>query len=207
MYDTVNEVFYTNAGTGNFLVGPHVDGTTEVEYIESTGTQYIDTGMNLNQNSKIELEFEVTEAGDYNIFGSRSSATSNNIGIIFSNTYSEIDIDFQDYTKNRLKTSYDISKKIYGISNESLRAGDTSQSVTSYSDFTTPENAYIFSMSGNAPACENAKMKLYYCKIWNGETLKRDYIPVLDKEGIACLYDKVDGKYYYNQGTGTFSYK
>lgn len=178
----------------------------QVEYIQSTGTQYIDTGMKLNNNSKIELEIEITEAGDYNIFGSRNSASESNIGINASNTYKGITVDFQDYTKNRLLTSYDINKKIYEISNEMLRAGESSQIVSSYSQFTTPDNAYIFSMSGNAPVCENAKMKLYYCKIFNGDILARDYIPVLDKNGVACLYDKVEGKYYYNQGTGVFLY-
>ena len=37
----------------------------------------------------------------------------------------------------------------------------------------------------------------------NGEFLL-DMIPVLDRNNIACMYDKVSGEFFYNQGTGNF---
>ena len=52
-----------------------------------------------------------------------------------------------------------------------------------------------------------AKIKLYSCKIWDNDDLIRDYIPVLDIEGVPCLYDKVEKKYYYNEGTLEFLYE
>lgn len=59
MYDLVTREFYINAGEDEFLIGPDVSEKKEIlewvpddyqalEYIESTGTQYIDTGINLN---------------------------------------------------------------------------------------------------------------------------------------------------------------
>lgn len=48
---------------------------------------------------------------------------------------------------------------------------------------------------------------LYYCKIWQGDTLVRDFVPVLDTEGVACLYDNVSKEYFYNSGSGEFSYQ
>ena len=47
-------------------------------------------------------------------------------------------------------------------------------------------------------------MYLYSCKLYNGESLERDFIPVIDRNNVACLYDKVEGKLYYNQGTEEF---
>ena len=35
----------------------------------------------------------------------------------------------------------------------------------------------------------------------------RDYIPVVDKNGVACMYDKVTKELYYNDGTGEFKVK
>ena len=35
-------------------------GYTEVEYIESTGTQYIDTGFTPNQDTRMLLDFQYT---------------------------------------------------------------------------------------------------------------------------------------------------
>ena len=34
--------------------------------------------------------------------------------------------------------------------------------------------------------------------------LVRDFIPVLDKDGVPCMYDKVTVQFFYNQGTGQF---
>ena len=47
-------------------------------------------------------------------------------------------------------------------------------------------------------------MKLFSCQIYDNGTLIRDYLPCLDKDGVACLYDKVSETYFYNQGTGEF---
>ena len=49
-------------------------------------------------------------------------------------------------------------------------------------------------------------MYVYGLKLYEGDVLKRDYIPVLDYKGRASLYEKVQGKFYYNQGTGEFLY-
>ena len=36
-------------------------GYTELEYIESTGTQYIDTGLKGNLNTKVEIDMQIPE--------------------------------------------------------------------------------------------------------------------------------------------------
>lgn len=176
-----------------------------LEYIESTGTQYIDTGMKLNQDSTLEINLEITEVGDYNVFGSRSSASENNFGIIFSKTYDQVDLDFGDYTKNRLLLSYNIDRKIYKMSNKQLQAGDITQDVIDYIDFSTPENAYIFNMSGNYPTVNNpAKMRLFYCKILDKDALVRNYIPCKRiSDGVVGLYDIVNNVFYKNADTSS----
>jgi hypothetical protein len=42
--------------------------------------------------------------------------------------------------------------------------------------------------------------------VWENNALIHDFIPVLDWNDVACLYDKVTDELYYNQGTGEFSY-
>ena len=48
---------------------------------------------------------------------------------------------------------------------------------------------------------------LYYAKIYDKDTLVRDFVPVIDSSGIPCLYDKVEDKFYYNEGSGEFLYE
>ena len=66
---------------------------------------------------------------------------------------------------------------------------------------------YIFFINnkGNHPLTVN-EMKLYYFKIFDNNTLVRDYIPVLDKNKRPCLFDKVSKNCFYNQGDGEFLY-
>lgn len=56
------------------------------------------------------------------------------------------------------------------------------------------------SMIGNYPTTA----KIYSCKIYDNGVLMRDFWLCYDPDGVACLYDKVEKKYYYNAGTGEF---
>lgn len=210
LYDKVEKKFYYNSGTGTFNYKKKDSQNmqlTKVSYIESTGTQYIDTGVKLNQDSKVEMEIALAE-GMTNIFGSRTSATQNNFTIVFASS-TGVAIDFQNYSNNRLLVDIPVSLDspiYYSISKDELKIGDTVKAVQNYSSFETPQTAYIFDISGNPWIKTKAKGRLYYCKIYDGNTLVRDFVPVIDGSNIACLYDRVEKKCYYNAGTGTFSY-
>ena len=210
LYDKVEKKSYYNSGTGTFNYKKKDSQNmqlTKVSYIESTGTQYIDTGVKLNQDSKLEMEIALAE-GMTNIFGSRTSATQNNFTIGFASS-TAVMMDFQNYSNNRLSVDIPVSLDspiYYSISKDELKIGDTVKAVQNYSSFETPQTAYIFDISGNPWIKTKAKGRLYYCKIYNGDTLVRDFVPVIDGSNIACLYDKVEKKCYYNVGTGTFSY-
>ena len=210
LYDKVEKKFYYNSGTGTFNYKKKDSQNmqlTKVSYIESTGTQYIDTGVKLNQDSKVEMKIALAE-GMTNIFGSRASATQNNFTIGFASS-TGVMMDFQNYSNNRLSVDIPVSLDspiYYSISKDELKIGDTVKAVQNYSSFETPQTAYIFDISGNPWLKTKAKGRLYYCKIYDGNTLVRDFVPVIDGSNIACLYDRVEKKCYYNAGTGTFSY-
>ena len=47
---------------------------------------------------------------------------------------------------------------------------------------------------------------MYYLKIWNGETLIRDFVPVYNNViNQAGLYDTVGEKFYYSLGSNAFT--
>lgn len=93
MYDLISEQFFYNQGEGTFgyeIEELEVNDYTEIEYIESTGTQYIDTEVIPTTNTDIEM---TCRACDYN-----ESPTINNSYIlnglaINSNTYQYNDTD------------------------------------------------------------------------------------------------------------------
>ena len=181
----------------------------EVEYIESTGTQYIDTGITLDSNSIGEIDFQITESGSYNIFGSRSSATENSFQAISSNRDGLLAADFQNYQINRLSEAPNFSRNIIKISNKYIEINDNKQIVQNYTEFETPYNSYIFNVSGNPAAGFNpAKMRLFSFKIWKNNNLVRYFIPCYQKlDKKPGLYDVVNDIFYTNQGTGDFKFE
>ena len=72
--------------------------------------------------------------------------------------------------------------------------------------FTSNRNIVLFVRdwyNGNLNAY--AKMKLYVCKMYEGNTLTRNFVPCYRKsDNVIGLYDLVGEKFYTNSGSGTF---
>lgn len=182
------------------------EGYQEVDYIQGFGLQYIDTGVVLNQQSKVELQISDLTYGNSKIFGSRTSASSNNFSI-YSTSTSVVE-DFQNYNNNRLSVSSPTEPITLVMNNQKLQINELTQNVGTYTSFTTPGNAYIFNASGTFGSTYTlASMKLYYCKIWDNDTLVRDFVPCKEEStNNAGLYDLVNNVFYRNAGSGTFFY-
>ena len=74
MYDKVSKELFANAGSGSFTLGGDI---VPIEYIESTGTQWIDTGVVLDPALyEYEAKFSVAKATSSGI-GSFSIAYTN----------------------------------------------------------------------------------------------------------------------------------
>ena len=177
---------------------------TIVDFLESTGTQYIDTGVKLNQDSKVEISLQVVTKEAQNVFGSRQSAVDSNYEIMMYDG-KKIVVDFYDYRVNRFQSQVSSDKIEIFISNSDVHIGNDYYKINTFNNFETPNNAYIFNVSGNKNGSVNSKTKVFFCRIYN-DNLVRDYIPVIDSSSRPCLFDKVEKKCYYNQGTGEFLY-
>lgn len=189
-------------------------GYKKLEYIEGTGTQYIDTGV--SAPSGVAIFCEVTLVG--------YAGTLNSI-------FGAVDAEpphYRDYFAAH-KDRGDWELGAYGYSNfgistlgEKLRidcctiSGAISCTINGVSqsvDTTIGGNGarsslpiYLFAMnfSGGLNA---AKMKLYNFKIYldsSKENLVRDFVPCKNTSGIVGLWDNVGGKFYQNAGSGVF---
>ena len=82
-------------------------GYKQLEYIQSSGTQYIDTGFKPNQNTKFEVDLAITNTGCH-VFGART-AYLNKAFVLFWASNSEFciqmaDSDFNGGTFDTTKT-------------------------------------------------------------------------------------------------------
>ena len=187
----------------------------EVEYLEATGTQYIDTGYIANQDTRIVTKHYYTKSPKNNgfIYGAGVSATSRAFEMYtwtshWNSPYNVANLILtppsEDYFTNGIIT-IDKNKNEVTIT---YADGETQRNYTEYGVFTTPYTLVLFAInrSASAPTYKADCLRLYSCKIWDNDTLVRDYIPVLDFDMQPCMYDKVSGQFFYNQGTGEFLY-
>lgn len=181
----------------------------KVEYIESSGTQYIDTGITGTQNTKVDIDFQSTATtyGSFLPFGARSGASNNCFAIWASSATigSNLRIGFDStngYTGGPTTTDkYHIihSKDGTYVNNELV------WTTATFSTFTTPQNLLVFGYYTNDTTRSLSAIRLYHLKLWENNIMVRDFIPCYRKsDNEVGLYDLVTKTFFTNAGTDTF---
>ena len=179
----------------------------ELAYIQSSGTQYIDTGFKPNQDTRVIVDVELPAQTSYPtaLFGGRNGDTSREDSCavwLISATQFQLDFD-----TGAVKVAITPVGRFVIDKNKTVTTINGSVYTNTASTFQGNYNLALFTQidSGGKDtrmtACE-----LYGAKVYDNGTLIRDYIPVLDWDDVPCLYDKVKRKLYYNAGTGSFAY-
>lgn len=185
----------------------------EVEYIRSTsgGGQWIDTGVpGENSNLRIDISYMwdvVPGGGSYqNIINAYINETSNCTRIVqygASTTYIDVNIRANRspvYRSTRVAgTRYNdsLTRNYYDVNGERLVLAETATGSSN------DHNLHLFSTSIHGGFAKS--LRLYNCKLYDGNTILRDFVPCYRKsDGEIGLYDKVNDKFYTNEGNGEF---
>lgn len=179
-------------------------GYTQVDYIETTGTQHIDTGVYGNLNTLLEIKASRTTLDNTNkqlagSLGNTYSITINigpvNITRFGTKSYS---MKAHDYITADKPSIFICNKN--GITIDGNSTGNFNEDT----NFITESTLYLMGANGS-----NTKFpgKLYYTKIYDNNVLIRYFIPCYrNSDNEVGLYDLVNKVFYTNQGTGSFTY-
>lgn len=185
-------------------------GYTELLYIEATGTQYIDTGVKPNQNTRLiaEMEIGTLNAEAKCLFGTRNanSGTASHGWAVWS--LNSGTTARSDYFGSSVSKTYDFLGQLIEVDkNKHVCAigSDVITNTTASAQATL--NVYLFTINNSGAVNTNYSIsaKLFSCKIYDGETLVRNFIPCINPEGMVGLFDTVGLAFYGNLGTGTFT--
>ena len=176
-----------------------------LEYLESTGTQYIDTGFCPNQDTKMEIvaQFQGSTSSTVALAGYRSSASSN-FWILWGG--SDMENFYARYSSSsNIEVSADfLTKNTFTLNKNQFSVGTKNNSGSS-GTFTADGPIYLFGVNYQNSVRYNAKVKIFSCKIYDNGLLVRDLLPCEDENGVAGMFDRVNNTFYKNAGTGTFS--
>ena len=171
----------------------------EVEYLEGTGTQYIDTGLDYFADFEVGIQLRTSVSNKAlgngtNYCMQRISGSApcwqftNGSAASVYNTQTPI-------TEHHVMKWKD--NKVYA---DGIYLSDLEKSLNA------PYRMCLFGVS----SVNKYPNVIYSCKLWNPDNgeLVRDFIPVLDWDMRPCMYDRVSGQLFYNQATtgNDFSY-
>ena len=228
-YDGLNEVEVTTNVSGSGEIAPEeyeqdvelarsiledFEKYQELKYIQSTGTQYIDTQYYPNQDTKIEMVIEtINLTNTFVPFGTREDGRLDYIaGINFNNqNYIQFNTNNAEYFGNsnsylnaKLKiTLYNGTFIIEDIENPNQK---TQGNFTERGNFTCITPLYFGCLNNNGEERYlNQKYKLYSAKIYENNFIIKDYIPTINKiNDKVCLYEKIEQEFLYNKGEEDF---
>lgn len=187
----------------------------EVEYIESNGIQYIDTGITPNQGTGLKVDYmqvQLFDVGERGIAGTRYNDHSQ--GFCFgyygtdkarfaqygSELYSRIEWEPGTITYGREVLDTRVYQNLKG---ELIVDDLIVHSFVDVDSFKGYGNIYLFAI--NEPTVRASAMRLYGCEIYQDEILVRQFVPCYRvADAVSGLFDLVEGIFYENDGNGDF---
>lgn len=177
-------------------------GYTAAGYIgvESAGP-YIDTGVANASGAYYEVlaQYTATPGNNYGLFGAQ---TSQEFAI---NYYGGVYFVIASNGRVVVPSGQTLQMHRFLVDGSGISVDDGA--LTGAVDWSkaTGRNYYIFAINYIGGVLNTANARVYGCKIWNGSTLVRNFVPcVRDSDDAIGMYDLVNSVFYGNSGSGSF---
>ena len=193
-----------------------------LNYLASTGAQYIDTGVKPDYagGDTVELKFYMADPGNAVAYPFGNSTTSVRNGFYLSvegrSMYNvQMRLVAADATSFQQVDMFSVDTKHWNedvtvkVSDGSIEVSSTYLNGTSTftKHVTSQYSVYLFTFNReDNPYTIYSGMRLYDWKYYRNGTLAQHLVPVLDLSGVPCLFDTVTRTLKYNAGTGAFNY-
>jgi len=212
--DSNNEIgtisgFFTKKVEGHNLP----DTYQELEYIESNGTQYIDTGLKfatsdtrLDYYVKCSVENKSTETNFMSNMGFNLGFGNSGQFLTYSAPYiaDQEEKMISWYTLPSGTTTVEAT----GYYSSASFYNNYTTNVYDYMTYTPQNDTYnitLFKHPLPNLSARNYSGKIYAVKLTIDGELKRDFVPAKrDSDGVLGMYDMVSGTFFINSGSDTF---
>lgn len=174
----------------------------QIEYLESTGTQWINTGIKPTQTLSFSCKFDNPNNsgagnGYGNVFGSRISSGNNEYQLTKYGSGS-VSVGTRNTNKGFNTSGIHI---ITFDGATTITVDGTTKTITKSSIQSNIGNIVLFGISQGTTtsATQLQAGKIYACSFGS----VRDFIPVRVGQ-VGYMYDRVSGELFGNSGTGNF---
>ena len=222
LFDEVGNVLYYNLGTGEFTAGPRKDEPWYfVEYIQSSGTQYIDTGVIPARGTSFAAKYEYISMVQGSVECDMIAGVNSNggayypVGIDYSKRTQGADVIRYEryvtpgttlYLTQPTRTSHSV---LFNDSSYRVFVDGAYLGVMSKFTKTLAHPCHLFAYNASGTASSPSAARNFGCEFRNSGTLLAEFIPAVAKDGngaaLPCMYNNYAGTNHLNQGTGAFT--
>lgn len=199
MASTVTELLRRRFG------GKSLPYDAEIEWLSSEGMAYIDTGIVPKDTPRVIINLMTSNYHlDKDVFGFTTNAIPSFIGNFNIANNTQAFIFFRYYSTTSVGWSL-VSSVSYNDWAEwdlgyIIKCNNVIlNTLTKQSFASNTQTLYLF----KGRNISNADVRVGKVKIYDGDKLKRDFIPVR-VEQVGYMYDRVSGTLFGNAGTGDF---
>ena len=181
----------------------------ELEYLESTGTQYIDTGIIPDANTGLKIEVMCSNTTDSYAAGLRDTTGNTRWTIGHDNNGFYYGYGNWGRGNDNISSNVKVSASLNFLNDKKFTVNnngvETTVSLPTLS-FTPSNNIRLFGSSGVSASYAKWSGKIYSVKISQGQNIVMDLVPV--RVGLTgYMYDKISGQLFGNAGTNSFYYE
>lgn len=195
-------------------------GYTALEYLESSGTQYINTQYIPDTNTGLYNRYAYTTSSVGQSFGVKQSASQ----LLINARYSLGTSNGWGWNKWSAVSNYkyiapgdiiDCSLNLRNNRRAIVIAPNRTDtwSVTFFGESSTLTGVYsqtifLFGINNNGSMAESAPYRMYEARISSGAEIAANFIPALrNSDSVAGMWDTVSKQFFTNAGTGVFGYR
>ena len=212
--DKARKVKKIYVGVENFTPRELPSGFTQLAFIGSTGTQYIDTGVMVEASNfstlRVVADIIINSTGtDWRVSGCSGSNKGAGADAVFyfGTTPAGVFAYGDGGTDKEGSGTYNGKRSVFDLNVAAKTYTVSGQLAMTNIAFTTPANSkpfYISAYSYDGVAQPHSE-DIYSYKFYQGASLIRDFVPCRrHSDGAAGLYDMITGAFYGNSGTGSF---
>jgi hypothetical protein len=185
----------------------------ELEYIQNSGSQKIDTGVTITNSKRFEIDVQLNSANpdENSIMGTGGGSDTNYVSIRAGNYFgSGADQNNFGFIKNDKyyfpgHIQKDVNRHLFTIDLKNNKVKVDQYEETTDGTTNSSLTWWVGSYMGRTSSGFDWIGKYYGVKIYDNEELIHNFIPVkriTDNE--VCLFDTITEKFFTNSGTGSF---
>ena len=208
------------SGLGGFgTITDASKGYLTLDYIQGSGSQYINTGYTMNSGSTADFKAQFLGAPAnsswHGVFGQRVTVSDKAGACVFLYTtggrttfWRTLNGDANTSHAAAMNTDYTFHIDKTGAAS-TVTGGSLDNAVLGTATTTACSGeAYIFNLNQGGSvwaATASAKMRLYHLTFSENGELVRDFVPAMrPSDGAVGLYERIGGQFYGNDGDGEF---